>query len=162
MATKQLTKEPYGPVLDVTNGKVAQKKLAEKEFEKDIDETLDMMMQTFMMAMMLFMLIPMLPVAQAVQQYVTDRTSLGGTENFELDVSPSIREVVCANPSQSLYVINDGPGEIYVIENTLGGTPTHLYVKDEMENNFETHKLLRFYIWSGFGTSSRARAKVKY
>lgn len=97
-----------------------------------------------------------------IRKYHEDRTSVGEVQNFALNVTPTPQEVKCANPSQSIYVVNDGPGEIYVTINALGRTATHLFVHDEMTDDFETHKLHRFYIWSTPGTVATARAKVKY
>ena len=96
------------------------------------------------------------------RRYNEDRTSIGRTTNFPLNITPTRQEIVCPYPAQSLYIINDGPGQIFVIENALGGDPTPLFVHDEMWNNFETHKLYRFYVWSAPGTIATARAKVKY
>lgn len=97
-----------------------------------------------------------------IRKYVEDRTSVGEEQNWELNITDEPKEIVCSHPSQSLYVINDGPGDIFVAINALGRTATHLYPHDQMTDNFETHKLQRFYIWSASGTVARARAKVKY
>jgi hypothetical protein len=97
-----------------------------------------------------------------IRKYFDDRTSIGEVENFALDITDQPQEVQCANPSQSIYVVNDGPGEIFVTINALGRTPTHLFVHEQMFDNFETHKLYRFYVWSAQGTIATARAKVKY
>ncbi len=97
-----------------------------------------------------------------IRKYFDDRTSIGRTINFPLNITPIHQEIVCPYPAQSLHVVNDGPGQIFVTENALGGDPTPLFVHDEMWNNFETHKLYRFYVWSAPGTVATARAKVKY
>jgi hypothetical protein len=97
-----------------------------------------------------------------IRKYFDDRTSIGEVQNFALDITDQPQEVQCANHSQSIYVVNDGPGDIFVTINSLGRTPTHLLVHDEMSDNFETHKLYRFYVWSAQGTVATARAKVKY
>jgi hypothetical protein len=97
-----------------------------------------------------------------IRRYNEDRTSIGRTINFPLNITSTRQEIVCPYPAQSLYVVNDGPGQIFVIENALGGDPTPLFIHDEMQNDFETHKLYRFYVWSAPGTVATARAKVKY
>ena len=97
-----------------------------------------------------------------IRKYFDDKTSVGEVEGFDLEITPSLQEVRCTYPSQSIYVVNDGPGGIFVALNSLGRTPTHLFIRDEMTDDFETHKLYRFYVWSAPGTVATARAKVKY
>jgi hypothetical protein len=97
-----------------------------------------------------------------IRRYYDDRTSIGEVQNWQLRVTPEPQEIICAFPSQSIYIVNDGPGEIFVAINALGRTTTHLYVHDQMLDNFETHKLHCFYVWSAPGTVATARAKVKY
>lgn len=96
-----------------------------------------------------------------IRRYYEDRTSIGEVQNFLLNVTPTPEEIKCT-PSQSIYVVNDGPGDIFVTLNALGRTPTHLFMHEEMSDNFETHKLYCFYFWSAPGTVAIARAKVKY
>jgi hypothetical protein len=97
-----------------------------------------------------------------IKKYYDDRSSVGGVQNWELQLRPTPLEVTCHRPCQSIYVVNDGPGDIYVVENSLERTPARLHIHDEMFNNFELHKLLCFYIWSATGTEATARIKVKY
>jgi len=98
-----------------------------------------------------------------IRKYFEDRTSSGRTQNFpRLNITPTPQEVQCIHPSQSIYVVNDGPGQIFVSINALETDATPLFMHDEMSDNFETHKLYRFYIWSTPGTVATARAKVKY
>jgi hypothetical protein len=97
-----------------------------------------------------------------IRRYYDDRTSIGEDQNWALQITPVSQEILCAHPSQSIYLVNDGPGEIFVTINALGRTPTHLFVHEQMFDNFETHKLYRFYVWSALGTIATARAKVKY
>ncbi len=95
-----------------------------------------------------------------MRRYYEDRTSIGEVQNFELAVTPTPLEIKCY-PSQSIYVVNDGPGDIFVTINALTRTPTHLHLHDEMTDDFQTHKLYCFYVWSAPGTVATARAKVK-
>jgi hypothetical protein len=97
-----------------------------------------------------------------IKRYYDDRTSKGRTTNFPLNITPTIQEIPCPYPGQSFYIVNDGPGQIFVILNSLDGSPTPLFARDEKWVNFETHKLQRFYVWSAPGTVATARAEVKY
>ncbi len=98
-----------------------------------------------------------------IRKYFDDRTSAGRTQNFpRLNITPTPQEVQCVHPSQSIYVVNDGPGQIFVSINALETDATPLFIRDEMSVNFETHKLFCFYIWSAPGTVATARANVKY
>jgi hypothetical protein len=97
-----------------------------------------------------------------IKKYYDDRASVGGVQNWELQLTPIPLEITCNRPSQSIYVVNDGPGDIYVVENSLERIPARLHIHDQLFNDFELHKLLCFYIWSAAGTIATARAKVKY
>jgi hypothetical protein len=96
------------------------------------------------------------------RRYNEDRTSTGRTTNFPLNITPIHDEIVCPYPAQSFYIVNDGPGQIFVALNSVDGEHTPLFIHDEKWVNFETHKLQRFYVWSAPGTVARARAEVKY
>lgn len=97
-----------------------------------------------------------------IRKYYEDRASLGGTQNWDLNVTPAIQELICIYPAQSLYLVNDGPGTIFVKENNPARDATCVLVNEEMTTDFETHKLERFYVWSAAGTIATARAKTKF
>jgi hypothetical protein len=92
-----------------------------------------------------------------LRRYQEDRTSKGKTINFPLTITPTTEEVVCPYAAQSLYLVNDGPGQIFVAINALDGDPTPLLVNEALDIEFETHKLERFYVWSAVGTVATAR-----
>jgi len=96
-----------------------------------------------------------------MSKYFEDRTSEGQTQTFDLTVTPVCEEFVCIHPSQSIHVVNDGPGQIFIGINS-NKTATSLFMRDEMTIDFETHKLLSFFVWSAPGTVASARATVKF
>jgi hypothetical protein len=94
-----------------------------------------------------------------LRRYQEDRISKGKTKNFPLSITPlPAQEVRCPYPAQSLYLINDGPGQIFVAINDLDGDPTPLLATEALRVEFETHELQRFYVWSAPGTVATARA----
>jgi len=96
-----------------------------------------------------------------LRRYQEERISKGITVNFPLTIGPApAQEVGCPYPAQSLYLVNDGPGQIFVAINTLDGDPTPLLVTEAFSLSFETHKLQRFYVWSAPGTVATARAVI--
>jgi len=97
-----------------------------------------------------------------IRRYYEGRTSKGKTQNYPLTITPTSLEVRCPYPSQSLYLINDGPGQIFVAINDLAGDPTPLLVNEAMSVDFETHELQRFYVWSAPGTVATARAVAAF
>jgi hypothetical protein len=97
-----------------------------------------------------------------IRKHLEDTASVGEIQNWELDLTPTPQEIICAHPSQSIWLVNDGPGDIFVAENALGRIPTHLHIHDEMWDDFKVHRLFCFYAWSAPGTVATARAKVKY
>lgn len=97
-----------------------------------------------------------------IRRYYDDRTSIGKTTPFPLNITPAHDEILCPHPGQSFYIVNDGPGQIFVALNSQDGEITPLFIHDEKWVNFETHKLERFYVWSAPGTVATARAEVKY
>ena len=97
------------------------------------------------------------------RRYQEDRISKGKTKNFPLTVAPlPAQEVRCPYPAQSLYLINDGPGQIFVAINDLDGDPTPLLVNEALSADFETHILGKFYVWSAAGTVATARAVTAF
>ena len=96
-----------------------------------------------------------------MRKYFEDRVSEGQTQSFNLTVTPVCEEYSCIQPSQSIYIVNDGPGQIFVGINS-NKTATPLFMHDEMTIDFQTHKLLYFYVWSAPGTVASARATVKF
>jgi hypothetical protein len=93
------------------------------------------------------------------RRYNEDKRSKGKTQNFPLNITPlPAQEVPCPSPAQSLYLINDGPGQIFVAINDLAGDPTPLLATEALNAEFETHELQRFYVWSAPGTVATARA----
>jgi hypothetical protein len=98
-----------------------------------------------------------------LRRYQEDRISKGKTKNFPLTINPAPpQEVRCPFPAQSLYLINDGPGQIFVAINALDGDPTPLLLGEALSVDFETHTLERFYVWSAAGTVATARAVVAF
>jgi len=93
-----------------------------------------------------------------LRRYQEDRRSKGETQNFPLTINPTPQEVRCPYPAQSLYLVNDGPGQIFVAINALVGDPTPLLINEALSVDFETHELERFYVWSAAGTVATARA----
>jgi hypothetical protein len=100
--------------------------------------------------------------AVRVRRYFDDRTPEGLTENFALNITPTVQEVLCSRPSQTLFVVNDGLGQIFVTINARGRTPTPLLINETMFIDFEIHKLRCFYVWSAPGTVATARAMVRW
>lgn len=99
--------------------------------------------------------------AVKVRKYFDDRTSEGWTQNFILAVTPVVQRVELERPAQSFYIINDGPGQIFVSINYAGRTGTPLLIGEDLPLDFETHKLRRFYVWSAPAVVAAARAAVK-
>jgi len=93
-----------------------------------------------------------------LRRFQEDRISKGKTLNFPLNVTPTSQNIRCPYPAQSLYLVNDGPGQIFVAINALDGDPTPLLVNEALSLDFETHELERFYVWSAPGTVAAARA----
>lgn len=91
-----------------------------------------------------------------IRRYHEDKISKG-IQNFPLTITPTPQEVPCPYPAQSLYLVNDGPGQIFVAINDLAGDPTPLLVNEALDVDFETHELQQFYVWSAPGTVATAR-----
>ena len=100
--------------------------------------------------------------AVRIRKYFDDRTSEGYTQNFALNVTPVPQEVIPDHIAQTLFIINDGAGQIFVTINGRGRTPTPLLITETMFFDFETHKLENFYVWSAAGTVATARALVRW
>jgi len=97
-----------------------------------------------------------------LRKYFEDKQSQGREENFELNITPVLQELLCSHPSQSFYIFNDGPGDIFVELNLAGFSPAHLAMGEDKFVDFETHVLKQFNVWSAPGTIAAARAVVKF
>lgn len=97
-----------------------------------------------------------------IRKYYDDRRSKGRIQSFLLNVTPTHQGATCIYPSQSIHVINDGPGSIFLTLNSYNRTPAYLLINDEFDHNFETHELKKFFVWSAPGTIATVRAWVTY
>lgn len=100
--------------------------------------------------------------AVKIRRHFDDRTSIGETEPFDLDITPEPQEVKPYYPSQSMYLENHGPGKIFVTLNSQNRRPTPIEANREAYFPFENHVIRRFYVWSEPGTVATAIAILKY
>jgi hypothetical protein len=100
--------------------------------------------------------------AVKVRKLAEDRASKGEIVPFTLNITQASQEISCPYPCQSLYIENDGPGEIFVTINARNRTPTPIAATREVYFPFENHVIERFFVWSAPGTVATARAIAKY
>ena len=101
--------------------------------------------------------------AVKIRKYFDDRESKGWNQNFFIQVTPVVTEIRPDTPGQTIYVINDaapGGAIIFVELNKRFASATQLNPGEDMFENFETHKLKVFYIYTLVGIAN-ARAMVK-
>jgi hypothetical protein len=94
-----------------------------------------------------------------IKRYYDDRKSDGEVQTLELNVTPTTIEIP-VTPSQSLYIENNGPGQIFVSLNS-GRYSTPIPATRAAIFPFENHAIERFYIWSAAGTVATAVAILK-
>jgi len=97
-----------------------------------------------------------------IRKYYDDRRSAGRVLPFNLSITPASQEIRCPYPAQSLYLENNGPGQIFVTINTSGEPATPIAATREVYFSFDTHVIKRFYVWSAAGTVATAIALAKY
>lgn len=97
-----------------------------------------------------------------IRRYNEDRTSKGKVLTLPLNLTPTSEEVRYPYPAQSLYIENNGPGQIFVAINSMDGTATPIPATRAAYFPFETHVIERFYVWSAPGTVATATALLKY
>ena len=98
-----------------------------------------------------------------IRKYYDDRRSVGRTPSLPINnITPTSQEISLPYPCQSLYLLNNGPGQIFVNVNSPGETPTPIIVGRAAYFPFETHVIERFYVWSAAGTVATATAILKY
>ena len=97
-----------------------------------------------------------------IRKYYDDRKSKGRILNLPLSITQNIEEIRCPYPCQTLYVENNGPGQIFVAINTPEERATPIPATREAYFPFETHVIERFYVWSAPGTVATATAIAKY
>jgi hypothetical protein len=98
-----------------------------------------------------------------IKKYYEDRRSVGRAPSYPIgNITPTQQEIPCAHPSQSLYIYNNGPGQIFVCVNSPSDFPTPIIAGRGAYFPFETHVIERFYVWSDPGTVATATAILKY
>jgi hypothetical protein len=97
-----------------------------------------------------------------IRKYYDDRKSVGRAPSIPLNVTPTVQEIRCPYVSQSLYLDNNGPGQIFVCVNVLGDSPTPIVAGRAAYFPFETHVIEYFYVWSAIGAMATATAILKY
>jgi len=96
-----------------------------------------------------------------MRRYEEDRRSKGKILTFPLSLTQNPQEIRCPYPCQSLYLENNGPGQIFVAINSLEDA-TPVAAAREVYFPFETHVIECFYVWSAAGTVATATALAKY
>ena len=97
-----------------------------------------------------------------IRKHFDDRTSKGRILNLPLNITQNSEDIRLPYPCQTLYVENDGPGQIFVAVNSLEGRATPIPADRDAYFPFETHVIERFYVWSAAGTVATATAILKY
>jgi hypothetical protein len=100
--------------------------------------------------------------AVKVRKLAEDRASKGEIVPFTLNITQNSQEISCPYPCQSLYIENDGPGEIFVTINSRNRTPTPVAATRKAYFPFENHVIERFFVWSALGTVATSKAILKY
>lgn len=98
-----------------------------------------------------------------IRKFYDDRRSIGRAPSLPINnITPTSQEIRCPYPCQSLYLLNNGPGQIFVNVNSPGETPTPIIAGRAAYFPFETHVIECFYVWSAPGTVATATAILKY
>ena len=97
-----------------------------------------------------------------IRKYYDDRKSVGRILNLPLSITPNFEDIRCPYPCQTLYVENNGPGQIFIAVNSMEGRATPIPRDRDAYFPFETHVIERFYVWSAAGTVATAIAILKY
>lgn len=98
----------------------------------------------------------------SIRKFYDDRRSVGRAPSLPLSITPTVQEIRCPHASQSLYLDNNGPGQIFVCVNALSNNPTPVIAGRAAYFPFETHVIECFYVWSAPGTVATATAILKY
>jgi len=96
------------------------------------------------------------------RKHFDDRTSKGRILYLPLNITQNSEEIRCPHPCQTLYVENNGPGQIFVAVNSMEGRATPVPATREVYFPFETHVIECFFVWSAAGTVATATAILKY
>lgn len=90
-----------------------------------------------------------------------DRQSQGEIQPITLNVTETIEEIP-VHPSQSLYLENNGPGQIFVTINSPNRTPTPVPATRAVYFPFDNHIINSFCVWTAPGTTATGIAILKY
>jgi hypothetical protein len=98
-----------------------------------------------------------------IRKGVEDQVCEGWVQNFNLivnDAEPS-QEIEVDRPAQSLFIVNDGLGQILVEINERFTTQTTLNRTETLRLDFKGHKLRRFFVQCPLGQAATGRAIAK-
>jgi hypothetical protein len=98
----------------------------------------------------------------SMKKYYDDRKSKGRILYLPLDITQNRQGNKLPYPCQTLYIENNGPGQIFIAINSPEGRATPVPATRQAYFPFETHVIERFYIWSAAGTVATATAIGKY
>jgi len=97
-----------------------------------------------------------------IRKYYDDRKSKGRATHFDLNLTQATQEIRCPYPSQSLYLDNNGPGQIFVSINAREEPAIPVAAFRAVYIPYETHVIERFFVRSAGGTVATATALLKY
>lgn len=93
-----------------------------------------------------------------IRKMQEDRQSKGKIINLPLNITQNQDEMRCPYACQSLFVENNGPGQIFIAINSPEERPTPIPATRQAIFPFENHAIERFYVWSAAGTVATATA----
>jgi hypothetical protein len=97
-----------------------------------------------------------------IKKHFDDCKSIGRAPSYPINnITPISQEIPCEQPAQSLYIVNNGPGQIFVAVNSSGDSATPIAAGKAAYFPFETHVIQKFYVWSAAGTTATATAILK-
>jgi len=96
-----------------------------------------------------------------IRKLEEDRQSKGKILNLPLNITQNEDEIRCPYPCQSLFVENNGPGQIFISINSPEESPTPIPATRQAIFPFDNHAIERFYVSSAAGTVATATAILK-
>ncbi len=98
-----------------------------------------------------------------LRRIAEDKSSQGIILSYDRVATPSdpSEEIILARLGQSVSIVNDGPGILFVEINSRNRNPVTLNPNEAQAINFENHVLDRLYVRSAVGNNASARIMVK-
>ena len=99
--------------------------------------------------------------AVRIRKYFDDRTSRGLIQTYNIAATDVIQEIKVDYPAQSITIFNDGVDSVFIGVNTTGRPKATLNNGEQLNIDYEVHKIRLLYLQCNPGEVANVRIIAK-